>query len=78
MSWKQTQAQAAADEGVGAAMTFTEEWVDAHQPGDGEGQSTQAGVHLPTLTLNSTEVSLDRSICVSYIYLFFCNNVYVI
>ena len=74
----------AADEGVGAAMTFEEEWVDAGQLGGGDGQpggggqSVQVGVDLPSLTLDSTEVSLDRSICVSYIYLFFCNNVYVI
>ena len=76
MSWKQTQAQAAADEGVGAAMTFAEEWVDAGQPGGGDsqpgggGQSGQAGVDLPSLTLDSAEVSLDRSICVLNIYIF--------
>ena len=78
MSWKQTQAQVAAYDGVGATMMFTEEWVDAGQPGGGDGQSAQAGVDLPTITLDSTEVSLDKSICVSYIYLFFCNNVYII
>ena len=68
----------AADEGIGAAMMFTDQWVDAGQLGGGDGQSAQEGVDLPTITLDSTEVSLDRSICVSYIYLFFCNNVYVI
>jgi hypothetical protein len=68
----------AADEGVGAAMMFTDQWVDAAQPGVSDGQSAQAGVDLPTFTIDSAEVSLDRSICVSYIYLFFCNNVYVI
>ena len=77
MSWKQTQAQAAADEGVGAAMTFAEEWVDAGQPGGGDGQpsggglSAQAGVDFPSLTIDSAEVSFDRSICVSYIYIYF-------
>ena len=51
-------------------MMFTYEWVDAHQPGDGEGQSAQTGGNLPTLTLDPTKVSLDRSICVSYILIF--------
>ena len=65
-------------------MMFTEEWVDVVQPGGGDGQpggggqSAQVGVDLPSLTLDSAEVSLDRSICVSYIYLFCYNNVYVI
>ena len=68
----------AADEGVGAAMMFTDQWVDAAQPGVSDGLSAQAGVDLAAFTIDSAEVSLDRSICVSYIYLFFCNNVYVI
>jgi hypothetical protein len=68
----------AADEGVGAAMMFTDQWVDAAQPGVFDGQSAQEGLDLPAFTIDSAEVSLDRSICVSYIYLFFCNNVYVI
>ena len=57
-------------------MTFAEEWVDTGQPGGGDGhpggggQSAQAGVDLPSLTLDSGEVSLDRSICVSYIYIY--------
>ena len=65
-------------------MIFAKECVDAGQPrgGDGQsgggGQSAQAGVDFPSLTIDSAEVSFDRSICVSYIYLFLCNNVYVI
>ena len=39
MSWKQTQTQAVADEGIGAAIMFTDKWVDAHRVGPGEGQS---------------------------------------
>ena len=46
MSWKQTQIHTAADkihtaveEGVGAALMFTHEWVSAHQLVAGEGPS---------------------------------------
>ena len=55
MSWKQTQA--AADEGVEAAVMFTHEWVEAHQSGPDEGPSRQMGDNLPELTLDSSEVS---------------------
>ena len=57
MSWKQTQIHIAAEEGVGAALMFTHEWVAAHQPVAGEGPSRQDGDSIPDLTLNSTEVS---------------------
>ena len=76
MSWKQTQAQVATDEGFGAAMVFTDQWVDAAQPGVSDGQSAQAGVDLPTFTIDSAEVSLDRSICV-HIYIYFFVTMYV-
>jgi len=57
MSWKQTQIHIAAEEGVGAALMFRDEWDAAHQPVAGEGPSRQAGDSIPDLTLNSTEVS---------------------
>ena len=57
MSWKQTQIHTAAEEGVGAALMFTHEWVATHQPVAGEDPSRQAGDNIPDLTLNSTEVS---------------------
>ena len=53
--WKQTQTQAAVDEGVEAAMMFMDEWISAHQAGPNEGLSQQP--ILPNLTLNSSEVS---------------------
>ena len=33
MSWKQTQTKATADEGVEAAVMFTDEWAAAHRSG---------------------------------------------
>ena len=64
MSWKQRQIHTAsyeihtaAEEGVGAALMFTHEWVSAHQTVAGEGPSRQEGDRIPDLTLNSTEVS---------------------
>ena len=56
MSWKQTQTQEAADEGVEAIVMFTDEWVDAHQSSPDEGLSWQIP-DLPNLTLNSSKVS---------------------
>ena len=56
MSWKQTQTQAATDEGVEAAMMFTDEWVFTHQPGPDEGSSRQIP-SLLDLTLKSSEAS---------------------
>ena len=53
--WKQTQTQAAIDEGTEAAMMFTDEWIAAHQSGPDEGSSQQP--ILLNLTLNSSEVS---------------------
>ena len=56
MSWKHTQTRAAADEGVEAAVMFTDEWVTDHRPDIDEG-SPQQIPSLPDLTLNSSEVS---------------------
>ena len=56
MSWKQTQTQEAADEGVESTVIFIDEWVDSHQPGPDEGSSRQIP-NLPNLTLDSREVS---------------------
>ena len=39
MSWKQTQTWTATDEGIEAAMMFTDEWAAAHQLGVNEGSS---------------------------------------
>ena len=39
MSWKQTQTRVVANEGVEAAVMFTDEWVVAHRPGPNEGSS---------------------------------------
>ena len=50
------QTQEAVDEGVEAAVIFTDEWISAHQPGPDEGLSRQVPI-LPNLTLNSNEVS---------------------
>ena len=57
MSWKQTQIHIAAEEGVGAVLMFTHEWVGAHQPVASEGPYRQVGDSIPDLTLNSTKVS---------------------
>ena len=57
MSWKQTKTQEAANKGVGSVMMFTDEWVDAHQPGPSEGPFGKIGERLPNLTLDSSEVS---------------------
>ena len=56
MSWKQTQTRETTDEGVEAAMMFTDEWVFSHRLGPDEGSSRQIP-SLPDLTLNSSEVS---------------------
>ena len=56
MSWKQTQTQAATDEGVEVVVMFMDEWAVAHRPGPDEGLSRQIP-NLPNLTLNSSEVS---------------------
>ncbi len=51
------QTQAAIDEGIGATMMFTDEWVDARQSNAGEGQSAQTCDSLPTLSIDSTELA---------------------
>ena len=66
MSWKQTQTQAAADEGVEVTVMFTHEWVAAHRSGLDEGSSRKIP-SLPDLTL----------IYVSYIYLIFSHILYM-
>ena len=69
MSGKQTQTQAAADEGIEAAVIFMDEWDAAHRSGIDEGSSRQIP-SLLDLTLNSSEVS-------SYIYLIFSHISYM-
>ena len=56
MSWKQTQTQAAADEGVEVIVMFTNEWVATHQPGPDESSSRQIP-SPPDLIVDSREVS---------------------
>ena len=75
MSWKQTQTQEAADEGVEAVMMFMNERVSAHHLGPDEG-SSQSIPNLPNLTLNLSKVS--SYICISYIYLIFSHILHVI
>ena len=53
---EQTQAQAAADEGVEAIVMFMDEWDAAHHLGPNEGSSWQIR-NLPNLKLNLSEVS---------------------
>ena len=56
MSWKQTPTWQAVNEGVEAAMMFTDECATTHRSGLNEGSSRQIP-SLPDLTLNLSKVS---------------------